>query len=102
MGKTGNEIPGFREAGDHPPGRAIAPAGAANAGRAGGPAWDVLPLYDRFRSGGPEALEDRSSRPRQVWNRIPDDVREQVLQLALDEPELSPRELAARFTDTRK
>ena len=49
-----------------------------------------------------EALEDRSSRPRQVWNRIPDDVREQVLQLALDEPELSPRELAARFTDTRK
>jgi len=58
--------------------------------------------YDRFRSGGPEALEDRSSRPRQVWNRIPDDVREQVLQLALDEPELSPRELAARFTDTRK
>src|SRR5262245_32298366 len=33
---------------------------------------------------------------------IPDDVREQVLQLALDEPELSPRELAARFTDTRK
>src|SRR5215468_9318981 len=58
--------------------------------------------YDRFRSGGREALEDRSSRPRQVWNRIPDDVREQVLQVALDEPELSPRELAARFTDTRK
>jgi putative transposase len=53
-------------------------------------------------SGGPEALEDRSSQPGQVWNRIPDDVREQVLQLALDEPELSPRELAARFTDTRK
>src|SRR5262249_1652086 len=29
-------------------------------------------------------------------------VREQVVQLALDEPELLPRELAARFTDTRK
>ena len=33
--------------------------------------------YDRLQSGGPEALEDRSPRPRRVWNRIPDDVREQ-------------------------
>ena len=58
--------------------------------------------YDRFQTGGPEALEDRSPRPRRVWNRIPDDVREQIVELALDEPELSPRELATRFTDTRK
>jgi transposase InsO family protein len=58
--------------------------------------------YDRFQNGGPEALEDGSPRPRRVWNRIPDDVREQVLQLALNEPDLSPRELATRFTDTRK
>ena len=36
-----------------------------------------------------------------VWNRIPDEVREQIVQLALDEPELSPRELATRFTDTK-
>ena len=36
-----------------------------------------------------------------VWNRIPDTVRGQVVQLALDEPELSPRELATRFTDTK-
>jgi transposase InsO family protein len=36
-----------------------------------------------------------------VWNRIPDDIREQVLDMALDEPELSPRELAVRFTDTQ-
>ena len=35
-----------------------------------------------------------------MWNRFPDGVREQVVQLALDEPELSPRELATRFTDT--
>jgi transposase InsO family protein len=46
-----------------------------------------------------EALEDRPSRPSRVWNRISDEVREKVLQLALDEPELSPRELAVRFTD---
>ena len=30
----------------------------------------------------------------------PTQVREQIVQLALDEPELSPRELATRFTDT--
>ncbi len=56
--------------------------------------------YDLYRTGGPEALEDRSPKPNRVWNRIPDDVRERILQLALEEPELSPRELAVRFTDT--
>ncbi len=56
--------------------------------------------YDLYQTGGPEALEDRSPRPKRVWNRIPDDVRDRIVQLALDEPELSPRELAVRFTDT--
>ena len=50
--------------------------------------------YDRYQSGGYEALKDRPPRPKQVWNRIPDDVRGRVLRLALDVPELSPRELA--------
>jgi putative transposase len=57
--------------------------------------------YDLYRTGGPEALEDRSSRPDRVWNRIPDDVRGQIIALARDEPDLSPRELAVRFTDTQ-
>ena len=56
--------------------------------------------YDRHSRGGPEALNDRSPRADRVWNRIPDAVRENVIQLALDEPALSPRELAVRFTDT--
>ena len=56
--------------------------------------------YDRYQSGGYEALKDRPPRPKQVWNRIPDDVRGRVLRLALDAPELSPRELATRFIDT--
>ena len=55
--------------------------------------------YDRYQAGGPEALEDRLSMPRQVWNRIPDEVRERIVDPALDAPELSPRELATRFTD---
>jgi len=56
--------------------------------------------YDLYQTGGPEALEDRSPKPGRVWNRIPDDVRDRIVQLALDEPELSPRELAVQFTDT--
>ena len=58
--------------------------------------------YDRFRSGGPEALEDKPSKPDKVWNRIPDAVRERIVVMALDMPDLSPRELATRFTDTER
>jgi putative transposase len=58
--------------------------------------------YDRYQQGGPEALADRPSRPDRVWNRIPDEVREQIIEMALDCPELSPRELAVRFTDERR
>lgn len=58
--------------------------------------------YDRYVDHGPEGLEDRPSRPSKVWNRIPDPVRDKIVDLALNEPELSPRELAVRFTDTKK
>jgi len=57
--------------------------------------------YDHYQAGGPEALEDRPSQPDRIWNRIPDDVRCKIVELALEESELSPRELAVRFTDTR-
>src|SRR3712207_1220248 len=55
--------------------------------------------YGRYEDGGPEALEDRPSRPDRVWNRIPDPVRSRLVDLALAEPELAPRELAVRFTE---
>jgi Homeodomain-like domain len=58
--------------------------------------------YDRYREGGPEALDDRRARPDRVWNRIPDNVRRRIIDLALDLPELSLRELAVRFADERK
>ena len=57
--------------------------------------------YDRYQSGGVEALEDKPSKPQSVWNRIPDSVRAEIIEMALDEPELSPRELATMFTDTQ-
>ena len=41
--------------------------------------------YDQHQTGGPEALADRPSRPGRVWNRIPDDIRAQIIDLALEE-----------------
>ena len=58
--------------------------------------------YDRYQCGGPDALTDRASRPDRVWNRIPDARRDQIVELALAEPELSPREIAVRFTDQQR
>ena len=58
--------------------------------------------YDRYQRGGPEALADRPSRPDRVWNRIPEAIRSQIVDLALDQPELSPRELVVRFTDEQE
>ena len=57
--------------------------------------------YKRYRAFAEAGLEDCTSGPGRVWNCIPDDIRGQILDLALDEPELSPRELAVTFTDTR-
>jgi len=56
--------------------------------------------YDLYQVAGPQALHDRHPKPDRVWNRIPDDVRERIIKLALEESALSPRELAVRFTDT--
>jgi putative transposase len=40
--------------------------------------------FDRYQIGGPEALEDQSPRPSRVLNRISDDVRQRIVDLALD------------------
>lgn len=47
--------------------------------------------YDRYLEGGPEALEDRPSTPSRVWNRIPGTIHNQIIELALERSELSPR-----------
>ena len=54
---------------------------------------------DRYAVGGLGALEDRKPRPGRVWNRIGDDVRQKIVAFALDQPELSPREIAVAFTE---
>jgi len=37
-----------------------------------------------------------------VWNRIPADIHDKIIELALEQSELSPRELAVRFTDEQR
>ena len=58
--------------------------------------------YDRYRARHDEGLEDRTPAPRRVWNKLPAAVTQAVLELALKEPELSPRELAVSFVDQQQ
>src|ERR1700693_797336 len=58
--------------------------------------------YERSRAGHAEGLQDRTAAPRRVWNKLPATVTQAVLELALKEPELSPRELAVSFVDRQQ
>ena len=58
--------------------------------------------YDRYRTRDDEGLEDRTPAPRRVWNKLPAAVTQAVLELALKEPQLSPRELAVSFVDQQQ
>ena len=55
--------------------------------------------YARWSDGGFDGLADRSPRPVSVWNRILDDIREAFVEFALDHENLTPRELAVKYTD---
>jgi len=58
--------------------------------------------YARWVAGGLDALADRSPRPKSVWNRIPDEVRRDVVEFALEHEDLTARELAVRYTDEKR
>jgi putative transposase len=49
-----------------------------------------------------EALEDQKPVPHTSWNKVPEDHRQALVELALDCSELSPRELAVRFTEEHR
>ncbi len=56
--------------------------------------------YRRYRVEGPDGLADRHPQRRQFWNKIPQQVREHVVDVALEHTEKSPRQLAWYITDT--
>ncbi|MCP4212352.1 MAG: IS3 family transposase [Halieaceae bacterium] len=58
--------------------------------------------YDRYLQRGAAGLKDQSPKPKHVWNRVPDEVKRKVVDFALKETELSPRELAVTFTDQER
>jgi putative transposase len=55
--------------------------------------------YERYQAAGYEGLADHKPGPRQFWNRIPEGVRQQVVEVALERPDQSPRQLAWYLTD---
>jgi hypothetical protein len=57
--------------------------------------------YDRYVTEGPDGLEDKKPSPGPVWNKVPVSVADQLVTLALAEPDLSSRELAVRFTEQK-
>ena len=58
--------------------------------------------YGRYVSQGLDGLVDRKPSPGPVWNKVPEPVVEQLVTLALAEPDLSSRELAVRFTEEKR
>ena len=55
--------------------------------------------YQQYQEEGPDGLRDQKPNPRQFWNRIPEQVKVQVVDLALEHPEKSSRQLAWHFVD---
>jgi putative transposase len=58
--------------------------------------------YGRYEAEGFDGLHDQKRAPQPSWNAIPEPRRDGILELALDKPELSPREIACRYTDDER
>src|SRR6056297_2553166 len=58
--------------------------------------------YDRWSEGGLDVLEDTVPHPRDGWHRLPDETRAEIIEFALEHEDLTPRELAVKYTDERQ
>jgi transposase InsO family protein len=57
--------------------------------------------YKQYLEEGEAGLVDHRPNPHQIWNRIPAEVKQQVVDLALQYPDRSPRQIAWLFTDEK-
>jgi transposase InsO family protein len=57
--------------------------------------------YRRYQEEGYDGLANQYRPPQQFWNEIPPWEKERVVEIALEQPEKSPRELAWYITDKR-
>ena len=55
--------------------------------------------YERYQLHGPDGLKSIKPSAKQTWNKIPQQERERVVEIALDKEEFSARELAWHITD---
>ena len=58
--------------------------------------------YDRYLEEGLDGLIDKSPQPKSVWNRIPNERRDDLIEFALEHEALSTRELAIKYTDEKR
>ena len=58
--------------------------------------------YDRWSEGGFDALDDTAPHPGSVWNRLPDEIQADIIEFALEHEDLTPRELAMKYTDEKQ
>lgn len=58
--------------------------------------------YDRWSEGGLDALDDTAPRPGSVWNRLPDEIQADIIEFALEHEDMTPRELAVKYTDEKQ
>jgi putative transposase len=58
--------------------------------------------YQRYEAEGFDGLHDQKPVPRPRWNAIPKTIQDEVLGMALESTDLSPRELACRYTDENR
>ncbi|OFY33009.1 MAG: Fis family transcriptional regulator [Bacteroidetes bacterium GWF2_38_335] len=58
--------------------------------------------YDRYLKHGFDGLLPKTPLRRSFWNKIPEEERQKVVEIALDHAELTPRELAHKITDEKQ
>ena len=56
--------------------------------------------YSAYEQGGLDGLANQGQASRRHWNQIPGSVRSMIVEVALDRPDLTTRELAWHITDT--
>jgi len=57
--------------------------------------------YRRYEADGYDGLAVRKPNAKKFWNKIPEREKDRVVEIALDHPEKSPRDLAWHITDTQ-
>jgi transposase InsO family protein len=58
--------------------------------------------YHRYQADGVDGLKDKRPKTKQFWNRIPDPVRQEIVDLALEHPEEAPRQITYRFIKKKR